>query len=166
MNTKKLTTLALLTATALILSLIDSLLPPPVPVPGIKLGLANIIVLFVLMQYSKKEALCVLFAKIFLTSFFAGQFFTLFYSLTGGLFSFLIMYFFLKLFGKRFIPLTSVAGALSHNLGQFAVALIVVWTPGLLTYLPFLMLSGMLTGLFTGLCCLFANKYIAPRLIT
>lgn len=154
MNTKKLAVLALLTALALILSLIDSLLPPPIPVPGIRLGLANIVVLFVLLQYEKKDALCVLLAKIFLSSFFAGQFSTFFYSLAGGLLSLFVMFCFFKVFGSRLIPFTSVFGAIFHNIGQFAVALLVLRTTGLFTYLPFLLLSGVITGLFIGLCCL------------
>lgn len=158
MNTKKLTVLALFTAIALVLSLIDSLLPPPIPVPGIKLGLSNVVVLFVLLRYKAKDAFCILAAKILLTSFFAGQFFTFFYSLAGGVLSFIIMLLFYKLFGCRLIPLTSIFGAVFHNLGQFTVALIVLKSSGLFTYLPFLILSGILTGLFTGLCCQAARK--------
>lgn len=162
MNTRKLTALAFFTALALVLSLVDSMLPPPVPVPGIRLGLANIAVLFVLFQYGKKEAFLVLTAKILLTSFFAGQFSTFFYSLAGGVLSLLVMLAFQKLFGSRLIPLTSIAGAIAHNLGQFGVALLLLRTPGLLAYLPFLLLNAMFTGLFIGLC----YSCIAPRLFT
>ncbi len=162
MNIKKLTILALFTALALILSLVDSMLPPPVPVPGVKLGLSNIVVLFVLLRYEKKDAAIVLIVKILLASFFTVQFSSFFYSLAGGVFSLLIMICFLKIFGNRLIPLTSIAGAIFHNLGQFAVALLILRTAGLLTYLPFLMISGMVTGLFIGLCCLSIHKYIPP----
>lgn len=163
MNTKKLTALAFFTTVALVLSLIDSMLPPPLPVPGVKLGLANIAVLYVLLQYRIRDAFCVLAAKIVLTSFFAGQFFTFFYSCSGGLLSLLIMIVFLKIFGKRLIPLTSIAGAVFHNLGQFAAALFVSKTTGLIAYLPVLLLSGIVTGLLVGLCCQALNRFLRPH---
>lgn len=165
MKTKKLTVLALFTAISLVLSLIDSLLPPPIPVPGIKLGLSNIVVLFVLLQYETKDAFGILAAKILLSSFFAGQFLTFFYSLAGGFLSLMVMLLFYKLFGCRLILLTSIFGAIFHNLGQFAVALIILKSGGLFAYLPFLLLSGILTGLFTGLCCQAVRKLPVCRLL-
>lgn len=166
MKTTKLTFLALLTTAALVLSYIDSLLPPPIPVPGIKLGLSNLVILFSLLHCTKKEVLCILFAKIILSSFFAGQVFSFLYSFSGGIMSFFIMCIFLKLFQSHFLPFTSIAGALAHNLTQFIIALITTYTIGLISYLPLLILSAIITGSFIGFCCFFLNKSLSPYLKT
>ncbi len=162
MNTKKLTFLAMFTTLALIIFTIESAIPPLVPIPGIKLGLANIITLVLLMNSSLSDALWVLLTRILLASFFFGQALSLLYSLAGGLCCLLVMYLINRLLQGHFIFLTSIVGAMFHNLGQLSVAYLVVRTTGVISYLPFLMLSGVLTGLFTGLCAYFIQRFLIP----
>lgn len=162
MRTKKLTTLALLTTIALALSAIESLIPPFVPIPGIKLGLANIITLFILLNGSHKDAFLVLLMRILLSSFAFGNAFSAMYSLAGGLFCFVAMCILNRFLKGELIFLTSVIGALFHNIGQILIAYYITKVPGVLLYLPFLIISGILTGIFTGLCTFFLQKYMLP----
>ncbi|MGN0168528.1 MAG: Gx transporter family protein [Acetatifactor sp.] len=160
MSTRKLTTLALYTTLSLAIYAAESAIPPLVPIPGIKLGLANIITLLLLQHYSWKDATLVLAARILLSTLLFGQLLSLFYSLAGGLFSLLIMLFLNTLLQKKWMFLTGAAGGLAHNMGQLLVAFLLTATPGVLAYLPFLVLSGILTGLFTGLAASFAGRYL------
>lgn len=162
MSTRKLTTLAMFTTLALIIFTIESAIPPLVPIPGIKLGLANIITLVILKSYSPKDAFFVLLTRILLSALLFGQAMSLLYSLVGGVFCFIAMYLINRLLQKHFLYLTSIMGALCHNLGQLLVAYLLTAVPGVLAYLPFLLLSGILTGLFTGLCAQFTLKYLLP----
>lgn len=160
MSTKKLTALALFTTLSLAIYAIESAIPPLIPIPGIKLGLANIITLILLQYFSAKDALSVMLARVLLSTLMFGQAMSLAYSLTGGLASLLIMVLATKLLQKKMLFLTGAVGGLFHNLGQLLVAFALTATPGVLAYLPFLILSGILTGLFTGLCAGFAGKYL------
>lgn len=162
MNLKKLTTLAMFTTLALIIFTVENAIPPLVPIPGIKLGLANIITLVVLQNYSAKDALLVLIMRILLSTFFFGQAVSLLYSLAGGLLCFAAMVLVHRMLQGHFLYLVSVVGALFHNLGQLAVAFLITEVPGVLVYLPFLLISGLITGLFTGLCAHFMQKYLLP----
>lgn len=164
LQARKLTTLALYTTLAMIIFAVESLIPPLVPIPGIKLGLANIITLVVLTKYSPGDTLLILLARIFLSTFLFGQAMSLLYSLVGGICSYAAMVLVHHLLQKHFIYLTAIVGALFHNLGQLLVAYLITAVPGVLTYLPFLILSGILTGLFTGLCAHFTLKYLLRRL--
>lgn len=157
---RKLTVLSLMTALSLIIFYLESLLPPPVPIPGIKLGLANIVTLIVLNRFGAREALPVLLCRILLSCFFFSQAISLAYSLAGGLLCLLTMAILQTLLQKRFLYLTSIFGAMAHNVGQMAVALALTKVPGVLAYLPFLLISAAVTGLFTGLCAHFALKYL------
>lgn len=160
MSTRKLTTLAVYTTIALVIFTVESAIPPLVPIPGIKLGLANIITLVILQLYSPKDAFFVLFTRILLSSMLFGQAMSLLYSITGGMFCFMAMVLIQKQLQKHFLFLTGIVGAVFHNLGQLLVAYLLTAVPGVLAYLPFLLLSGILTGLFTGLCAHFSLKYL------
>ena len=160
MSTKKMTRLALFTAIALIIFTVESALPALTPIPGIKLGLANIITLVVLQHMSTKDALIVLLMRILLATFFFGQALSLLYSLAGGICCLIIMHFINLLLGGKYIYLTSIAGAIAHNIGQLSIAFLITQVEGVLIYLPFLLISGIVTGLFTGLCAHFTNQYI------
>lgn len=160
MSTRKLTTLGLFTAFSLAIFLLESLLPPLLPLPGIKLGLANIVTLILLRRSSLRDTFLVVLARILLSSFFYSQAISLLYSLLGGLLSLLIMYLLNRLLKAHFLYLTSIFGGISHNLGQITAACLSTSSLFPLSYLPFLLLSGLLTGLFTGLCAHFALKYI------
>ncbi len=163
-SAKKLTILAFLTTLALGLYWVESLLPTLVPIPGIKLGLANIITLIILKNFSMREAFPVLLMRIFIATFLFGQFVSLFYSLAGGILCLLAMALILWLLQGHFLLLTSIFGALFHNLGQLLVALLLTKSLAVLTYLPFFILSAIVTGLFTGLCAHFAQKYLGSFL--
>lgn len=159
---QKLTSLALFTTLAMIIFAVESAIPPIVPVPGIKLGLSNIITLVVLKKYSKKDAFLVLLTRIFLSTLLFGQAMSLMYSLAGGICCFLAMCLIDRLLQEHFLYLTSILGAVFHNLGQIAVAWLITSVPGVLAYLPFLLISGIITGLFTGLCAQFTLRYLLP----
>lgn len=164
MRIKKLTTLALFTALAMIIFSVESAIPPLVPIPGIKLGLANIITLVVLSLYTPKDTLAVLLTRILLSTFLFGQAMSLLYSLMGGFCCFAAMVLINRLLQKHHLYLTSMFGAIFHNLGQLFVAYLLTEVPGVLAYLPFLLLSGIITGLFTGLCAQFTLKYLSKHL--
>ncbi len=164
MQPKKLSILALFSTLALIISAVESTLPPLVPIPGIKLGLANIVTLVLLRRFTAKDALLVLTVRILLSSLLFGQAVSLLYSLAGGLLSLFFMNLTNRLLKGGYLGLTSITGGISHNIGQITIALLLTQVPGVLAYLPFLVLSGILTGLFTGLCAHFMLKFLPDRL--
>ena len=156
MNVKKLTRLAMLTTIALIIFMVEAQIPPPIPIPGIKLGLANIITLLVLHLYNARDAALVLLARVLLSALLFGQAMSLLYSLCGGLLCFAAMALASRLLHRRFPELTSILGGIFHNIGQILAALLITAVPGVLVYLPYLLISGIVTGFFTGLCTRFA----------
>lgn len=158
MNTKKLTALALLTTISLTIFLLEGILPPLVPIPGIKLGLANIVTLIVLVWFGAKDAVLVTITRVLLGFFFAGTVMSLTYSLLGSFLSLTVMTVLHYFLGKKYIYITSIAGAIFHNIGQIIAAVLFTSTPYLVSYLPVLMISGIVTGLFTGLCAYFLWK--------
>ena len=151
MKLRKLLYLALLTAVSLVLFVLENQIPAPVPVPGVKLGLGNVIVTAVLFLYGPREALAVLGCKLLLSAVLTGNLSALAYSAAGGFLSWAGMCLLRPLLRERQLWAASVLGAMLHNLGQLSVAVLITATPGLLAYLPVLLLSGMVTGLFTGL---------------
>lgn len=161
---QRLTTLALCTTLSLAVYAIESAIPPLVPIPGIKLGLSNIITLILLRHVSLRETATVLASRILLSALLFGHLISLLYSLAGGLFSLLAMFLVHRLLRGKMAFLTGAAGGLTHNLGQLAAAFALTATPGVLAYLPFLALSGILTGLFTGFAAIFADKYLLPHI--
>lgn len=161
-NIKKLTMLALLTTIALTIFIIEAAIPPVVPIPGVKLGLANIVTLFVIKRFGAKDAAIVLIMRIILATIFAGQAVSFLYSLCGGLVCLLVMVVINRLLSGGYIFITSIFGAIGHNIGQLLAAFLVLRLTGVLVYAPFLMVSGVITGLFTGLVCFYADRYI-PR---
>lgn len=148
----RLVILSLYVAMALILSYIESLIPLPLPIPGAKIGLPNIITLVSLLTLGWPLTLLVVIARILLSGFLFGGGFSIVYSLGGGLLSLLMMSLLLHFFKDKIsIILVSVFGAITHNLGQVIVAAIVVQTASLLLYFLFLMLLSIPTGLFIGI---------------
>ena len=160
MRARRLTTLALFATLALAIYSLESLLPPVVPIPGIKLGLANIITLLVLHLYCARDAALVLLVRILLSALLFGQALSLLYSVCGGLLCFIVMTFSSRLLHKHFPELTSILGGISHNTGQLLTALLITKAPAVLACLPYLLVSGIVTGLFTGLCARFALGYL------
>lgn len=151
MKTRKLTELALLTAVALILFVVELQIPNPIPIPGVKLGLANIVTVYAVYHYRAGEVFLLVIARILLGSFFSGNMMALIYSLAGGLLCLAGMLLLKRVLPERYIWVCSVLGAVLHNIGQMVAAcLIAGW--GMLVYFPFLLVSGCLAGAFTGGC--------------
>ena len=152
MKTKKIGELALLTALALIIFAVELQIPSLTPIPGIKLGLANVITVFAVYRYRAAEAALVLLARIILGSLFSGNMMAVMYSLAGGALCLLGMLLLKRVIPVKHMWLCSVFGAVLHNVGQVAVACIVSGTVWVAWYLPVLVLSGCIAGAFTGLC--------------
>ena len=146
---KKMVELGLLLAAALILSYVESLIPFGFGIPGIKLGLANLAVLLCLYQWGAREAITLNIMRILLAGFLFGNLYSILYSLAGGFFSFLVMWM-AKQLNRLTMTGVSVLGGVFHNVGQLLVAAIVVETAGVFYFIPYLLLSGVLTGLLIG----------------
>lgn len=163
MKTQKIALLGMFTTIALTIFMIEAAIPALIPIPGIKLGLANIVTLFLILRYNGADAAKVLVMRILLASIFGGQMVSFLYSICGGflcLIAMLLTNHFLK---GNYIYLTSVVGAVFHNIGQILVAYVILQMSGIFVYIPFLMISGVITGLFTGLVCHFLNKALISR---
>lgn len=159
MKTKKLTLLALLTAIALTIFMIESQIPPVVPLPGVKLGLANIVTVFAVFALGPGDAAAILFCRIFLGAVFAGNFSTIFYSAAGGTLAILVTIGLRKVLTHRQLWVAGSIGAVAHSLGQVGMSMLLTGTPGLIVYLPPLAAISIVTGLFTGLCA----QYLVNR---
>lgn len=159
-KTKRLVFDALLTAIALIIFTIELHLPSLTPIPGVKLGLSNIITLVALFLYGPWDALVILLMRIFLGCLFSGNMMALAYSLTGGLFSYLLLLVLRKIISPKQIFVASVLCGMAHNVGQVLVAVLITHTPAVWYYLPILCISGIIAGLFTGLCAQFTLPYL------
>lgn len=151
MNVKKLTQLAVLTGVALIIFVIELQIPNPFPIPGIKLGLANIITVYAVYQYRASEVMMIVFCRIFLAAVFSGNMMALAYSFAGSSLCLAGMLFLRKIIDKNHIWIASVFGAILHNIGQMAIAVLIMGQ-GVLVYLPVLLVAGCLAGAFTGGC--------------
>ena len=150
MRNKKIATSALMIALAMILSFVESQIPSFFPIPGIKLGLANIAVIFALYRLSIKDAIVVSLIGVVVVSTLFGTSLTLAYSLSGAVLSLLIMVL-LKKSDRFSIVGVSVAGGISHNIGQIIMAIILMHNSVISYYLPFLIISGIVTGVVIGL---------------
>lgn len=152
MKTKKLTVMALLSAIALIIFTVEAQLPALVPIPGIKLGLSNIVTVYAVFTLGPIEAAMILFVRIFLGAVFAGNFSTIFYSLAGGGLAILAAIGLRNLLKQHQLWVAGCLGAVAHSVGQMAAAILISGTPSLAVYLPVMILCSIITGLFTGLC--------------
>lgn len=152
MNTKKLTALGVLTSLALILFIIELRLPDIAPIPGMKLGLANIVTVYAVFSFTAGETAMLLTARILLGAVFSGNWQALIFSASGAVLCLLGMLILKKFIDKKYIWLCSIAGAVLHNIGQVCAAVPVMKTTAVVSYLPFLLISGMAAGAFTGVC--------------
>jgi len=155
LKVRKLTLMALLTAIALTIFMIEAQIPAPVPIPGIKLGLANIVTVFAVFALGPREAASILFVRIFLGAVFAGNFSTIFYSGAGGLCAILVAIGLQKVLTHQQLWVAGAFSAIGHSIGQMAMAIAITATPSLAAYLPVMILCSVVTGLFTGLCAQF-----------
>ena len=147
--TKKITTLAITVTLAMVLSFIESQIPPFVAIPGVKVGLANIAVIFALYRFGWREAVIVSALRVLLVGLLFGSFVSTLYSIAGAVLSMTVM------LTVRRIPSfsevgVSVLGGVSHNVGQIVMASILLETDVVLYYLPVLLLSGTLAGIAVG----------------
>ncbi len=159
-DAKRLALLGILTAVALIIFIVELQIPNPFPIPGVKLGLANIVTVYAVYRYRPSEVAVMTGVRILLGSVFSGNIMALLYSACGSLLCLLGMLLLRRVIDEKHLWLASVFGAVLHNTGQMAAALLVTQTPSLLFYYPFLLVSGCLAGLFTGLC----TQLILPRI--
>lgn len=150
MSARKVAELGVYLAVALILSYVESLIPFYFGVPGMKLGLPNLAVVLLLYLYGPREALGVSVMRIVLSGFMFGNAFSIFYSLAGGLLSFLVMYL-LKRSGKMKMVAVSAAGGITHNIGQLIIACILVKNYNVMFYMPVLLIAGVITGTLIGI---------------
>lgn len=162
-KTKKMTFIALLVAQGLVLHIFEGMLPIPFITPGAKLGLTNIITVMALYLFNFNEVLSVIILRIVLSTLLGGNLSTFLYSISGGVISFLAMYFLKKVQGKNVsIVGISVFGAVFHNIGQIIVAGLIIENAMIISYLPVLLIASIGTGLFvgvTGRCLLpFLNR--------
>ena len=147
-RTHKLTTLALLTAAAFVLSWIDSMIPVSGVLPGAKLGLANLCVLSGLYLLGPAPGFVLCLLKVLLSTFLFGNAYSFFYAIAGGLLSYVVM---LLLYRHASTVFVSVMGGVFHNIGQISVAAVILRTSGLWGYLPVLLLCGLGAGCAVGI---------------
>lgn len=159
--TRKITLCAMLSAVAIALAYIELLIPVSTAVPGIKLGLPNLVVLITLYLMGTRYAFAVSMVRIFIVSLLFSGVSGLLYSLAGGLLSFAVMALFCRLRPFGIIGV-SVAGAACHNIGQIGVSILLMATPGLLVYLPVLLLTGVVTGIVIGASAWVLLKRLRP----
>lgn len=162
MKSHKVAQMGLLLALAFVLSYLESLFPFHLGVPGAKLGLANIVVLLTIIQFGPKEALFLTVVRAILSGFTFGSLYSMAYSLSGGIFSTIIMSFMHKL--KKFSIIgISVIGGVVHNMGQLLIAMLVLKSFDLKYYSGFLLVCGVTTGLLTGIVCVTVLKNIKSK---
>lgn len=149
-KTGKIAYLGLLTAFALIAGYIELLIPMPIGIPGVKLGLANLVIVWALYSLKPEEALAVNGMRILLSGFLFGNLSMILYSLAGASLSFACMYLAKKSQAFSVIGV-SIIGGVTHNIGQLIVAVLVLETVSLLYYGPVLLLSGLVTGFLIGI---------------
>ena len=137
------------TALALIFSYVESLIPIQLGIPGVKLGLANLIIVIALYKMRLSEVFLLSIVRILLSGFLFGNYFSILYSLAGGLLSLVVMAL-LKKTGDFSVMGISMAGGVSHNVGQLVVAMLVVETVSVSYYLPVLLVAGLVTGFLIG----------------
>ena len=148
-SAKNVAMMAMMIALALVFSYVETLIPINFGIPGVKLGLANLVIVAVIYLFGGKEALLVSVVRIFLSGFMFGNMTSIMYSLAGGLLSLAVMLL-LKKTDRLSILAVSVMGGIFHNIGQLIIAILVVENLKLIFYIPVLLISGFVTGLLIG----------------
>lgn len=158
-STKKLVFLSLMVGYSLILYIIETFIPNPMMVmfPGAKLGLSNIITMVCLMTIGLKDTFIVLSVRIIISSIFAGPMSYFLFSIAGGYLSLAVMYIISRIKGFSIIGI-SISGALAHNIGQLLVASFIIKNLMMVSYLPFMLVASIATGVFVGI----VSKFMIP----
>ncbi len=165
MKTSRLTLCGLFTAMALIIHFLESLLPPIAPIPGIKVGIANVITLSAMYIIGTKETFWILLIRIILGNIFGGQIMSLIYSLCGGMLCFLVTVALKRFFAEETVWVLGILGAMAHNIGQVLCAFLLFRSYSFLYYGVLLCAFSCVSGTFTGLCAGFMIKYLAPKTV-
>lgn len=150
MSTSKITRMALLVAIALVVFIIEARIPILLPIPGVKLGLANVVTLYAIFTLGRKEAFCILISRIILGSIFSGRVTTFLYSLVGGMICYIIMSLIKNRVNNKQIWICSILGAMGHSCGQIFMAVILTNTVEVMFYLPILLIISIIAGAITG----------------
>ena len=158
MSAKKISYISMLSALAIVFGYIESLFPAA-PVPGIKLGLSNIVILYAICRMDKTSAFFIMLIKVLVTSLLFSGLNVFWYSFFGGLFSLASMIGFKKIFSLIGV---SMIGGVFHNIGQLLVAAFMMQTTAVLVYLPALLVSGLIVGFITGTVCNIIIKRYVP----
>ncbi|MCM1387594.1 MAG: Gx transporter family protein [Bacillus sp. (in: Bacteria)] len=156
---KKVVLPGFLLALSMILSYIESVLPFAIGIPGVKLGLPNLVVVLLLYTYGAKEAFIVNVLRILLSGFLFGNLYSILYALAGAVCSFVLMLL-LRKAGYFSVAGVSIGGGVFHNIGQILVAIIVVETYAPAFYLPFLLIAGAVTGFVIGIIAMRLLPYM------
>ena len=154
-GTKRLAVLAMFTAIALTIFVAEAQIPPVVPIPGVKLGLANIVTLIAMALLGRRQAGEILLVRIVLGSVFTGGVSAMLFSIAGGVFAYLVMCLTIRRPPERLLWVVSVLAAFGHNAGQLLVAVWVTGTPSILVYAPALVAASVITGAFTGVAAMY-----------
>ena len=164
MKTKKVAMLGLTIALAMIMSYIEALVPLSFAVPGIKMGLANIVIIFVLYKIGTKEAILVSLIRVILVSLLFSNVMAMAYSIAGAVLSLSVMWILKKTDKFSFVGV-SIAGGIMHNVGQIIMAVILLGTEQIVLYLPVLIITGTVTGVVIGIVSgLVINRFKTIRL--
>ncbi len=166
-NSKKVKNIAMcgvLTTLAMIFSYIDSLISIPIPVPGVRLGISNIVIITALYIVGVKEAMIVNILRIVLTSILFGNATSFWFSITGGMLSIIVMILLKKIELFSIVGI-SVAGGVSHNIGQIIAAVIIMETHAILYYLPVLLITGTVAGIVVGVVAAMVLKRLKIHFI-
>ncbi len=159
MDYKKIPYYGLFAALAILMGYVEMLIPIPVPIPGVKLGLANVIIIIMMYFMDTKSAFFVSLIRVVLSGLLFAGFAGLLYSLSGAMLSFAVMAL-LKKTDKFSIVGVSIAGGVFHNVGQIIVAALAVENVKMAYYLPFLLVSGVVTGMLIGIVAKTALGYL------
>ncbi len=151
--------LAMMIALALVFSYVESLIPINFGIPGVKLGLANLVIVAALYLMNARQALLISVVRIILAGLLFGNLFSILYSLAGGLLSLAVMVL-IKRSGRVSVVTVSVFGGIFHNIGQLLVAMAVIENLNLVFYLPVWLIAGFATGLVIGI----VSRLILPRI--
>lgn len=162
MQSRKVAQYGLFAALAILMGYVEMLIPLPLLVPGMKLGLANVVIVVVLYYMNAKSAFFISFVRVLLSGLLFQGFAGLLYSLAGALLSFAVMTL-LKKTGKCSIVGVSIAGGVFHNVGQIIVAALVVENMKMAYYLPFLLVSGVVTGCLIGVVTRLCLRYLGRK---
>lgn len=160
-KTRKLALMAMFTAASLIVFVIEAQIPAPVP--GVKLGLANVVTLIAMVMLGRREAGLILLVRIAMGSMFTGGVSAFIFSIAGGALAYAVMCLTLKLFPEKLLWVVSVLGAIAHNLGQLIAAIIITKTSSLMLYAPVLLASAVVTGAFTGIAAMYLTQRLDKR---